>query len=74
MFDFEWDPAKAASNLRKHGVAFKLAATVFRDTLIRSIPDEEHSDAEERWVTVGEARTVNCSPCATRSVRLPIKS
>ena len=56
MFDFEWDPAKAASNLRKHGVAFKLAATVFRDLFIRSIPDEEHSDAEERWVTVGEAR------------------
>ena len=56
MFDFEWDPAKAASNRRKHGVDFELAATVFRDPLIRSIPDEEHSDAEERWVTVGEAR------------------
>ena len=56
MFDFEWDPAKAASNQRKHGVDFELAATVFRDSLMASMPDEEHSDAEERWVTVGVAR------------------
>ena len=56
MFVFEWDRAKAASNRRKHGVDFKLAATVFRDQFMSSIPDEEHSDAEERWVTVGEAK------------------
>lgn len=56
MFDFEWDPAKAASNQRRHGVDFELAATVFRDSLMASMPDEEHSDAEERWVTIGEAR------------------
>jgi hypothetical protein len=30
---FEWDPAKAADNLAKHGVSFEEAATVFRDTL-----------------------------------------
>ena len=34
MLEFEWDPAKAASNVRKHGVDFELAATVFRDPLM----------------------------------------
>ena len=54
-FRFEWDAAKAGSNLRKHGVSFDLAATVFRDLLMISIPDEEHSETEERWITMGQA-------------------
>lgn len=56
MFKFEWDPAKAASNARKHGVNFDVAVTVFEDRLMRSLPDEEHSDLEQRWITLGEAR------------------
>ena len=56
MFEFEWDPAKAARNLRKHQVSFQLAATVFQDQFMRSIPDEDHSDQEERWITMGIAR------------------
>lgn len=56
MFDFDWDPAKAASNLRKHGVGFELAATVFRDRLAVSILDEDHGGSEERWITMGHAR------------------
>lgn len=56
MFEFEWHPGKGASNLRKHGVSFELAATVFGDPLVISIPDEEHSECEERWVTTGEGR------------------
>jgi uncharacterized protein len=54
-FHFEWDAAKAATNRRKHGVSFDLAATVFRDPLMISIPDEEHSETEERWITMGQA-------------------
>jgi uncharacterized DUF497 family protein len=54
-FHFEWDTAKAATNRRKHGVSFDLAATVFRDPLMISIPDEEHSETEERWITMGQA-------------------
>jgi uncharacterized DUF497 family protein len=54
-FHFAWDAAKAASNHRKHGVSFDLAATVFRDPLMISIPDEEHSENEERWITIGRA-------------------
>ena len=55
MFALEWDPAKAAANIRKHGVDFNLAATVFRDSLHISIPDTDHSVFEERWVTMGQA-------------------
>ena len=40
---FEWDPAKAAGNRRKHGVAFEEAATVFADSLARIFADEAHS-------------------------------
>ncbi len=54
-FHFEWDTAKAASNLHKHGISFDLAATVFRDPLMISIPDTEHDAFEERWITMGLA-------------------
>lgn len=54
-YHFEWDATKAASNQRKHEISFDLAATVFRDPLMVSIPDEEHSETEERWITMGQA-------------------
>jgi uncharacterized DUF497 family protein len=50
---FEWDPAKAAENLEKHGVSFEEAATIFRDTLSATGPDPDHSVGEERFVTFG---------------------
>lgn len=53
-FNFEWDPAKAASNARKHGVTFDDAITVFQDPLMRSIADQEHGDLEQRWITLGK--------------------
>ena len=52
-FEFEWDPAKAESNLVKHGVAFSAAATIFNDPLALTIPDAGHSDLELRWITIG---------------------
>lgn len=54
-YHFEWDATKAASNHRKHGISFDLAATVFRDPLMISIPDDEHSETEERWISMGQA-------------------
>jgi len=51
--DFEWDPNKAAQNLRKHSVTFEEAATVFRDDLSITVPDPDHSMEEERFITVG---------------------
>jgi len=50
---FEWDPAKAAENLAKHGVSFEEAATVFRDALSATGSDPDHSFGEERFVTFG---------------------
>jgi len=50
---FEWDPNKAVRNLRKHGVTFEEAATVFRDDLSVTVPDPDHSIGEERLITVG---------------------
>jgi uncharacterized DUF497 family protein len=50
---FEWDPEKAASNLAKHGVSFEEARTVFGDPLATTVPDPDHSGAEERWLTTG---------------------
>jgi hypothetical protein len=53
MIDFEWDPTKAMTNLRKHGAAFREAATVFRDPLSITAYDPDHSEEEERFITVG---------------------
>lgn len=49
---FAWDPAKAATNLAKHGVAFEDAALVFEDPFQRSRQDR-HEGSEERWQTLG---------------------
>ena len=50
---FDWDEAKAAANLRKHGVTFDEAASVFLDSLAISGPDPDHSTGETRYVTFG---------------------
>lgn len=50
---FEWDPEKAAANLRKHGVTFQEAASVFGDPLAITFQDPDHSEDEERRLTFG---------------------
>lgn len=55
-YEFEWDPDKAKANLRKHGVAFEQAAAVFVDPRALSIFDAEHSETEDRWITLGTDR------------------
>lgn len=50
---FDWDPGKARRNLRKHRIDFNEGSTVFADTLSITISDPDHSDGEDRWVTVG---------------------
>jgi len=52
-YEFDWDPAKEKTNISKHRVSFRRAATVFRDPNQLSIYDEEHSEYEDRWVTIG---------------------
>jgi len=50
---FSWDENKNKSNIRKHGVSFNEAATVFEDKNAIFIDDEEHSDKEERFIIIG---------------------
>jgi uncharacterized DUF497 family protein len=55
-FRFHWDPAKARSNLSKHGVSFEEAAAVFGDPLSLTIVDPEHSTAgEARFLILGQS-------------------
>ena len=53
QYSFDWDLEKEASNLRKHRVSFRQAASVFRDPRQLSIYDDEHSQNEDRWITLG---------------------
>ena len=51
--EFDWDPQKATSNLRKHKVSFIEAATVFSDEASITVSDPDHSDDESRFIIVG---------------------
>lgn len=50
---FEWDPKKAELSLRKHGVEFDEASTVFGDPLALLMPDPDHSVGEMRYILLG---------------------
>jgi uncharacterized DUF497 family protein len=54
QYDFDWDPAKARANVRKHDISFERAAQVFLDPFAISIYDDEHSDDEDRWITLAK--------------------
>ena len=53
MQKFQWDPVKAAANLKKHRVSFEEAQTVFYDELAVQFFDDEHSGDEDRFVLLG---------------------
>jgi uncharacterized DUF497 family protein len=52
-YNFEWDPKKAHDNRDRHGITFDEATTVFRDSKALSIFDPDHSETEDRWITMG---------------------
>jgi uncharacterized DUF497 family protein len=54
MILFEWDDAKAAANLKKHGVSFELARYVFNDAHLLLLPDRV-VEGEQRWQAIGSA-------------------
>ncbi len=63
---YEWDPTKAAANLRKHKVFFTEAASVFLDPLALTYEDPDHSHEETREITIGissRGRAVLVSHC-----------
>ena len=53
LYTLEWDPRKGWSNALKHGVGVEEAATVFKDPKMLTLFDTEHSESEERWITLG---------------------
>ena len=60
-YSFEWDPKKAESNLKKHGVSFDEGITAFGDPLSMNMPDPDHSEGEQRFIVLGtsaQSRTV----------------
>lgn len=50
---FEWDDEKATVNVKKHGISFEEAKSVFRDERAKLINDPDHSDDEDRFVLLG---------------------
>jgi uncharacterized protein len=56
MSEFEWDTRKAARNLKKHGVSFGEALTVFADPQARIFDDPDHSIDERREIIIGYSR------------------
>ena len=54
---FDWDPRKAAANLRKHSVSFEEASTVFADDYSLTGTDPDHSVGEERFITFGMSQS-----------------
>jgi len=54
---FQWDANKAKINLRKHGIRFEEAVTVFKDPLALIFDDEEHSQDEHREIIIGISAT-----------------
>lgn len=56
MNEFEWDPRKARSNLKKHGVSFAEALTAFSDPAARIFDDPDHSLDERREIIIGHSR------------------
>lgn len=71
---FVWDGRKAAANVRKHGVGFDEASTVFGDPLSITVSDPDHSLGEHRFVTVGVSSSdrilVVCHLDAESSIRI----
>lgn len=55
---FEWDIDKAAANVRKHGIGFEEAKSVFRDERAKLIGDPDHSEDEARFVILGLSETL----------------
>lgn len=53
--EFEWDESKAAANLKKHGISFQEAKTVFNDPLALIFDDEAHSTNEQREIIIGHS-------------------
>ena len=53
--EFDWDPEKADLNVKKHSISFAHASTIFGDPLSLTFSDMDHSDDEDRYITIGSS-------------------
>lgn len=73
---FEWDETKAKANVKKHGVCFEEAKSVFLDDQAKMIPDPDHSEGEERFILLGYSSSLkllvvcHCYRAAGQVIRL----
>ena len=56
-YQFDWDQAKEKHNIRKHQLNFRQASTIFFDPAQLSLYDDDHSQEEDRWITIGLDKT-----------------
>ena len=76
MIEFEWDSAKATANIKKHGVSFEEARTVFYDEFAIQFFDDAHSSDEDRFVLLGMSTgsrllvVVHCERSAGSIIRI----
>ncbi len=59
MIKFEWNPTKAQSNLKKHGVSFEEAKSIFYDELAIQFYDNDNSESEDRFIMLGISKELN---------------
>lgn len=55
---FEWEPRKASANLKKHGICFEEAKSVFYDENAKLISDPDHSEDEDRFILLGVSHSL----------------
>ena len=76
IVQFEWDQAKNAANLRKHGISFEEAQTIFFDPLTQVADDPDHSESEVRFLAVGHSSfhnlllVVHCFRAEDETIRI----
>ncbi|MEY3810860.1 MAG: hypothetical protein RL221_1247 [Pseudomonadota bacterium] len=58
LLRFEWEPRKALANLKKHGISFEDAKSVFYDENAKLISDPDHSEGEDRFVLLGVSHSL----------------
>ncbi len=59
MINFDWDPAKADSNIKKHGVSFEESCSVFYDEFAVQFFDQKNADQEDRFLMLGMSNKTN---------------
>ncbi len=55
-YHFEWNPAKVAANIKKHGISFEQATEIFKKPMALTVYNEDNGSDEDRWITLGQVQ------------------